>query len=117
MIDDRGSDLSCGDETLIAKKTQEPHHGAFPINELRSSVVAFQNLAPPEFVDRTPLKEAVPYAEAISKTVKAQVKPGLVNEIPPCESASPDITKKRKFRYQQSITKIKHNYPNFHISP
>jgi len=45
------------------------------------------------------------------------VKPGLVNEMPPCESASPDITKKRKFRYQQSITKIKHNYPNFHISP
>jgi hypothetical protein len=45
------------------------------------------------------------------------VKPGLVSELPPSESVSPDITKKRKFRYQQSITKIKHNYPNFHISP
>jgi hypothetical protein len=66
VIDDRGSDLSCGDETPIAKKTQEAHHGAFPTNELRSSVVALQNLAPPEFVDRTPIKEAAIYAEAIS---------------------------------------------------
>jgi hypothetical protein len=44
------------------------------------------------------------------------VKPSFVGEVSPSESASPDITKKRKFRYQQSITKIKHNYPNFHIS-
>jgi hypothetical protein len=66
VIDDRGSDLSCGDETPINKKTQEAHHGAFPMNDLRSSVVAFQNLALPEFVDRTPLKEAATYAEAIS---------------------------------------------------
>ena len=65
VIDDRGSDLSCGDETPNTRKTQE----AFQFNDhLKSSVaaVAFQNLAPPEFVDRTPLKDAAIYAEAIS---------------------------------------------------
>ena len=66
VIDDRGSDLSCGDETPNAKKTHEPNHGVFPINDLKSSVVAFKNLAPPDFVDRTPLKDASTYAEAIS---------------------------------------------------
>lgn len=66
VIDDRGSDLSCGDETPNAKKTHEPHLGTFLVNDLKSSVAAFQNLAPPDFVDRTPLKEAATYAEAIS---------------------------------------------------
>jgi hypothetical protein len=55
VIDDRGSDLSGGDETPNTKKTLRAH-GAFPFNDLNSSAVAFQSLAPPEFVDRTPLK-------------------------------------------------------------
>ena len=100
VIDDRGSDLSCEDETPNAMKTHEPQPATLPFNDLKSSVVAFQNLAPPDFADRTPLKEAATYAEAISLTVKAQVKPSLVSELPPSESVSPDITKKRKFRYQ-----------------
>ena len=51
VIDDRGSDLSCGDETPIAKKIHEPHQGSFLINDLKSSVVEFKNIAPPEFLD------------------------------------------------------------------
>jgi hypothetical protein len=66
VIDDRGSDLSCGDETPNAIKTNEPHLGTLPFNDLKSSVVAFKNFAPPDFVDRTPLKEAATYADAIS---------------------------------------------------
>lgn len=66
VIDDRGSDLSCGDETPIAKKTHEQHPGTLPFSDLKSSVVAFQNLAPPDFGDRTPLKEAATYADVIS---------------------------------------------------
>jgi hypothetical protein len=50
-------------------------------------------------------------------TVKTHLpKPGVM-EITQIENVSPDMTKKRKYRYHQSNTNIKHNYPNFHITP